>query len=124
MPERGEIDDLMASIERLVADEARARVGAEAPEAGETAAAPVASPVPAMPGGRSPAPLLRLGPELRVDPAGPARAAAPSEEELRRIVTQVVRQELAGPLGERVTRNLRRLVRREIRQILVGEDPG
>jgi hypothetical protein len=36
------------------------------------------------------------------------------EEMLRELVGEIVRQELQGPLGERITRNVRKLVRREI----------
>ena len=44
------------------------------------------------------------------------------EETLREIIAEVVREEFAGQLGERITRNVRKLVRREIRQILSSED--
>lgn len=46
------------------------------------------------------------------------------EETLREIVAEVVREEFAGQLelGERITRNVRKMVRREIRQILSSKD--
>lgn len=40
------------------------------------------------------------------------------EETLREIVTQTVREELMGELGERITRNVKKLVRREIQRAL------
>lgn len=40
------------------------------------------------------------------------------EEALRELVSELVRQELQGVLGERITRNVRRLVRREIERAL------
>lgn len=40
------------------------------------------------------------------------------EEALRDLVSQLVREELQGVLGERITRNVRRLVRREIQRAL------
>ncbi|MDC0739675.1 hypothetical protein N6L24_15405 [Cognatishimia sp. SS12] len=40
------------------------------------------------------------------------------EEMLRDLVGEIVRQELMGPLGERITRNVRKLVRREINRAL------
>jgi hypothetical protein len=40
------------------------------------------------------------------------------EEALREMVAQIVRQELQGVLGERITRNVRRLVRREIQRAM------
>jgi hypothetical protein len=43
------------------------------------------------------------------------------EETLRRIVAEAVREELQGVLGERITRNVRKLVRREIR-LVSGRD--
>jgi hypothetical protein len=44
------------------------------------------------------------------------------EETLRRIVAEVVREELQGALGERITRNIRKLVRREIRLVLASDE--
>jgi hypothetical protein len=43
-------------------------------------------------------------------------------ETLRELVTEIIRQELQGPLGERITRNVRKLVRREINRALDIED--
>lgn len=40
------------------------------------------------------------------------------EDMLRDIVSRIVREELQGPMGERITQNLRRLVRREIKRAL------
>lgn len=39
-------------------------------------------------------------------------------EALREVVAEIIRQELQGVLGERITRNVRKLVRREINRIL------
>jgi hypothetical protein len=44
------------------------------------------------------------------------------EDALRRIVAEVVREELQGALGERITRNVRKLVRREIRLVLAADE--
>ncbi len=44
------------------------------------------------------------------------------EGALRELVTEIVGQELQGPLGERITRNVRRMVRREIQQALSLKD--
>ncbi|MEP5153835.1 hypothetical protein [Planktotalea sp.] len=46
------------------------------------------------------------------------------EEALRDMVAEIVRQELQGPLGERITRNVRKLVRREIHRALAEHDLG
>ncbi len=44
------------------------------------------------------------------------------EATLREIVGQMVRAELRGALGERITQNVRKLVRREIQRALMGQD--
>lgn len=44
------------------------------------------------------------------------------EDVLQEIVGRIVREELQGPLGERITRNVRMLVRREIHRALVSRD--
>ncbi|MFN3208757.1 MAG: hypothetical protein ACE369_07105 [Roseovarius sp.] len=44
------------------------------------------------------------------------------EEALRDLVSEIVRQELQGTLGERITRNVRKLVRREIHRAMMGQD--
>lgn len=44
------------------------------------------------------------------------------EEALRDMVTEIVRQELTGEMGERITRNVRKLVRREIHRALMTRE--
>lgn len=44
------------------------------------------------------------------------------EGSLRDLVADIVRQELQGALGERITRNVRKLVRREIHRALAAHD--
>ncbi|MCF2869919.1 hypothetical protein L0664_02460 [Octadecabacter sp. G9-8] len=51
-----------------------------------------------------------------------AGGATLDEEALRELVSEVVREELTGPLGERITRNVRKLVRREIYRILSSQE--
>lgn len=59
-----------------------------------------------------------------VEEAAPIEAesyeAVLDEEMLRDLVGEIVRQELQGPLGERITRNVRKLVRREINRALTA----
>ncbi|MFD1341438.1 hypothetical protein [Litorisediminicola beolgyonensis] len=50
------------------------------------------------------------------------RAALIDEDMLREMVSDIVRQELQGSLGERITRNVRKLVRREIQRALSGTE--
>lgn len=44
------------------------------------------------------------------------------EASLRELVADIVREELQGALGERITRNVRKLVRREIQRALTAQD--
>lgn len=46
------------------------------------------------------------------------------EETLRQIIREVLREELSGPLGERITRNIRKLVHQEIARALSLRDIG
>ncbi|PIE13199.1 MAG: hypothetical protein CSA70_06415 [Rhodobacterales bacterium] len=57
-----------------------------------------------------------------VDLFGAEDAAFLDEEALREMVTDIVRQELQGALGERITRNVRKLVRREIHRALAAQE--
>ncbi len=43
-------------------------------------------------------------------------------EALRPLVAALLREELQGPLGERITRNVRKLVRREIQRVLMSQE--
>lgn len=52
----------------------------------------------------------------------PDDASYLDEDSLREIVADIVRQELQGSLGERITRNVRKLVRREIHRALAAHD--
>ncbi len=44
------------------------------------------------------------------------------EDMLRDLVAEIVRQELTGAMGERITRNVRKLVRREIHRAIVARE--
>lgn len=76
------------------------------------------------------APSETTMPEPHAIPESPLDASSPksnpladvSEEALQAIVSEIVRQELQGALGERITRNVRKLVRREIHRVLVSKD--
>ncbi|MBY6115969.1 hypothetical protein KUW09_14450 [Mameliella alba] len=52
----------------------------------------------------------------------PTAVAELSEEALQAMVSDIVRRELQGALGERITRNVRKLVRREIHRVLMSQD--
>ena len=51
-------------------------------------------------------------------PAEGSAAPILDEESLRAVINAIVREELQGELGERINRNLRKLVRQEISQFL------
>lgn len=57
-----------------------------------------------------------------VPPPPPPPPPALDDDRLRRLIAEVVREELQGELGERMTRNIRRLVRREVFRILESRD--
>lgn len=85
------------------------------------ARAPGAAAAPSRPGAADTA-GTRPGPAAdtprHATPRMTAERAMPDETALRRIVADVIHQELNGALGERITRNLRKLVRREIARVL------
>ena len=58
-----------------------------------------------------------------VDPAWPEveQGAAFEEQILRELVRDIIRDELQGGLGERITRNIRKLVRAEIARALATQ---
>jgi hypothetical protein len=103
--------EVLASIRALVSAETEARVAE--PGQGDT--------------------VLMLTPDMRLEGGRPARSgemlaegieggAAPApaldEQALRELINSIVREELQGELGDRIGRNLRKLIRREIAQIL------
>jgi hypothetical protein len=105
---RGEpetIAEVLASIRALVSAETEARLTGKA--GGDT--------------------VLMLTEDMRV-PGGLAEglgrsgsvAEAPilDEQSLRGLINTIVREELEGELGDRINRNLRKLIRREISQVL------
>lgn len=59
--------------------------------------------------------------EDQVDPSATMETVL-DEDSLRELVADIVREELQGPLGERITRNVRKLVRREIHRALSVQD--
>ena len=125
----------LAEIESALArGSAASDTGAEAPASEEEGPAAFIRHASA-----SKAPVAEEDSLLEADPAeeGPlslgsaeaVRADAPprdlsqlDEEALRTLVAEIVRQELQGALGERITRNVRKLVRREIQRVMTTQD--
>lgn len=52
----------------------------------------------------------------------PVQAPALDEAALRDMVADIIREELKGVLGERITRNVRKLVRREIHRVITSQE--
>jgi hypothetical protein len=66
--------------------------------------------------------LAEDGPEDAPAEDGAETDAFLDEETLREMVRDMIREELAGPLGERITRNIRKLVHAEIARALTARD--
>lgn len=66
-------------------------------------------------------PQLSYGLEPETDLFGGEESLI-DEEILRDMVAEIVRQELQGSLGERITRNVRKLVRREIHRAMAARE--
>lgn len=109
-----ESEDVLASIRRLLLDEVEFSDGAHELSALDDIAGDG--------GGR-----FVLTPELRVG-GGAGGADAPEESPvpfdeaaLRALVTRILREELAGALGERMTGRIRKLVRAEVNRVLAAQ---
>ncbi|HVL19560.1 MAG TPA: hypothetical protein VM422_01020 [Amaricoccus sp.] len=114
-PEGESIADVLASIRAVVSAETEARV------TGDGATVLMLTPDMRRDTGARRTGGLAEGLDDDGDDDAPGeRSAAPilDEESLRSLVNQIVREELQGELGERIGRNLRKLIRREIVQIL------
>lgn len=57
-------------------------------------------------------------------PSAPEGPLEVEDDRLRAMVQTVIREELQGELGERITRNIRKLVRAEIHRALLARDPS
>ncbi len=99
-PEQG---DAVPSPDEAWADRAAAEAIADIEAAGPTGADPSLPPHDF---------------EADFDPAEAADDITYDEELLRDLVRDIIREELAGHLGEKITRNVRKLVRAEIAQAL------
>ena len=63
-----------------------------------------------------------VAPEPEATVSMPGDEQLLDEDALRDLVSEIVRSELQGALGERITRNVRKLVRREIHRALTAQD--
>ncbi len=111
--------EVLASIRELVSAETAARLDGNA---GAAADGDVLVLTPAMRVDAEEEPLhsgeiLTEGMDSR--PHQGRGAPILDEEALRSVVNSIVREELQGELGDRISRNLRKLIRREIGQIML-----
>ncbi|MEL7013795.1 MAG: hypothetical protein AAFO72_11005 [Pseudomonadota bacterium] len=88
---------------------------------------PVTQEASATPEAATPQPVNPSAPPKKEAKAGAedhwyGEDAVIDEAALRDLVSEIVRQELQGSLGERITRNVRKLVRREIHRAMMGHD--
>jgi len=110
------LSDVLAAIRDLVSAETKARE-AGANESDDD----VVMLTPAM---RVEVPALRRpSGEVLADGLDNVTDRAPGapildEEALRGVVNDIVREELQGELGDRISRNLRKLIRQEINQLI------
>lgn len=100
----------------ILADDAD-KVESEQAEAADSAEAVVEDEPEAE---SSDAPAAEAAGTTAPDPA--AVLAGIDPDTLRKLVVDILREELAGDMGERMTRNVRKLVRREINRVLVSRD--
>jgi hypothetical protein len=59
---------------------------------------------------------------LAADDAPAVAALSPDEARLRDLIREVLREELRGHMGERITTNVRKLVRAEINRLITLHD--
>ncbi len=81
----------------------------------------VVTPPPASPEPKAPEVVQPVEVERAETVQDASAAFSASEETLRPIVRQLLREELQGEMGERITRNVRKLVRQEIQRALAAE---
>ncbi len=138
------VDDVLASIRKLVSDEAQIR-SSEADRKEEQAAEladplmlttdqkvtsdekvpPLLLEVPANEETKTPDemsatdPADERGQQSEAQPSNDAELSAPFHDEiaLRALISEIIREELQGEMGTRITRNVRKLIRREIEAV-------
>ena len=129
------MSEILSSIRRIVTDEERSRREADEErrrregESGDsvlvlsnkvTDASPVAEPVDTSK-------TLELGAAMAVSSETPAASVdfsepALSEEDIEDIVRRIVREELQGPIGQQISRKVKRLIRDEVHAALSEEE--
>lgn len=62
--------------------------------------------------------VLVLTASNRIDATFRSRHTAAGDDAMREMIRSIIREELQGDLGDRITRNVRKMVRREISRAL------
>ncbi len=115
-PDEGEtFDEAAWAVSAFATPEAEAE--SEADETSDSAAPEAGNVEPQEPASAEPEAEFSGGLSDFLDPS-----ATIDQDILRDMIAQIVREELSGETGERITRNVRKLVRREINQILATRD--
>jgi len=114
-PDGSEVKQRAVSFEDLEAEERAAPVE-------EAKAAPAEDEVAATPEPQVEEAAVASGEEDSEESLFDDESDVLDEEMLRQLVSDIVREELQGALGERITRNVRKLVRREINRALASRD--
>jgi len=115
--------EVLASIRELVSAETASRINRRS----EHSSADQGDVLVLTPGMRISPEVVYSGPgdilTEGLEDADHRSAGAPilDEEALRSVVNTIVREELQGELGDRISRNLRKLIRREIGQIMLEQ---
>ena len=105
------VEDVLSSIRKLVSEETRARGGAGlSGHANKLVLTPELRITDEHPE------PLRLDTPVSADTDAVSNSDAPFHDEvaLRALVSELIREELQGELGARITRNVRKLIKREI----------
>lgn len=124
------LEDVLASIRALVTAEASSRIAADDNVLILTPDLRVIEEAEPAPAGEVLA--EGVGTETEAEESSPlVTGEAPvedapmlDEEAIRAVVNRIVREELQGELGDRIGRNLRKLIRREIAQVLAERETG
>ncbi len=107
VPEAAQHEDEVVASEEPVAESSALPDATVTPSSEEPAADTPQSDTPVEGAAETPA-----------EAAAVALGALPDDEAMRLLVARLLREELSGELGERITRNVRKLVRREVHRLL------
>jgi hypothetical protein len=117
-PEGESLAEVLASIRALVTAETAARLAGGEGETVLMLTADMRTDAPPASAAGGEGLAEGLGEGLDAEAAAAQPAPNLDEAALRAMINAIVREELQGELGERINRNLRKLIRREIAEFL------